>query len=370
MKNILETALYYSVRYSALILPILVVAGIIKGGIWTYTGAFMIFGYYFLVEFILWISGIGLTTSKTDEFKFSNPNKVTFIDRYGLVFFGILQLSMLPVALYYLSRGTLSTSELTGGVISLVVIFGSVGGLTGHEYIHRKVAWERMLGITIYTSMYYTHFTVSHLQGHHKNVGMTDDWSTSYRYESSYAFLFRTLVDGYKGAWALESRRLERLKKDFWSIDNFMIKASLAMLLVPIVIGLTLGWKAAGLHIIIGLLSASLMEMVNYLSHYGLVRKPTDDGKWETVTDRHSWETNNKVTNWFVFNAGKHCHHHRRPSEHHYNLELATGNEYIPFGLPLMTLISFVPPLYYRVMDNLIDGEENKKASPFEKVLT
>ncbi len=333
MKRKLEYFLFLLVRYSAIFMPVIVLSGIFAGGLYTYSGVILVFGFYFLVELILWATGLGLTTKTEDEFMYVNPKAPSWSDRYGVAFYGVMQIVGLPLGILLLQK--LTTFESVGGALSLSIMAGSVGGLAGHEYIHRRNAWEKFLGILVYGSVCYWHFTVSHLKGHHKNVGQSYDWSTSFKNESSYHFLWRALVHGYRGAWALDS-----LKK------RFMILTSVVQILIWTAIAVFFGVKTLALYIAVSILAVILMEMVNYLSHYGLVR----NGR-EAVSNKHSWESNNKVTNWFIFNAGKHCHHHRKPTAPHYDLVLANEKAYLPYGLPLMTIIAFVPPLYFRVMN-------------------
>src|SRR5690606_7679464 len=102
----------------------------------------------------------------------------------------------------------------------------------------------------------------------------------------------------------------------------------------------------------------TLMEIVNYISHYGLVREKVSENRYETIQSIHSWESNNKITNWFIFNAGKHVHHHIKPNHHYYELEVIEDDNYLPHGLPLMTVISFIPPLYFRMMDKMLERNQ------------
>jgi alkane 1-monooxygenase len=93
--------------------------------------------------------------------------------------------------------------------------------------------------------------------------------------------------------------------------------------------------------------------MVNYLSHYGISRKEGD-----AVSLHHSWESANKVTNWFIFNAGKHSEHHTKPTRPHFKLKLGETSEKLPFGLLLLTVIALVPPLYFAIMNPMVDRRE------------
>ena len=44
-----------------------------------------------------------------------------------------------------------------------------------------------------------------------------------------------------------------------------------------------------------GCVGALLLETINYIEHYGLTRKQLESGKFEKVTDRHSWKPNQHI---------------------------------------------------------------------------
>ncbi len=347
----LEKYLFLSVRYSAILLPVIVISGIFLGGPAAYAGLVVVFGYYFLVELILWASGLGVTTTRENEFQFVDPKNPSRLDHYGVAIYAVMQIITTPLAIVLITRLT-SFTEMAGGILSFGVMAGSVGGLAGHEYIHRRNRLEHYLGVAVYACINYGHFTISHLHGHHRNVGLHEDWSTSRLNETSFHFLKRALFDGYFAAWRL-SAKSSRMRQ-------LMIGLTATQAAAWTTLAVTLGIKGVLVYGAMSLLSFSLMEMVNYLSHYGLMREKSSSGKPETVKDRHSWESNNKVTNWFIFNAGKHCHHHRVPGASHVELELSHEKEYLPYGLPLLTLIGFIPPLYFRLMNPMLLPESRK----------
>ena len=53
-----------------------------------------------------------------------------------------------------------------------------------------------------------------------------------------------------------------------------------------------------------------LLELVNYIQHYGLERK-MQNGKYERFTDHHSWNSRHISANWSTFNLGLHAEHHQ-----------------------------------------------------------
>ena len=65
------------------------------------------------------------------------------------------------------------------------------------------------------------------------------------------------------------------------------------------------GWWGALFFIVCGLWAKTMLEIVNYMEHYGLVR----DGS-QSVEPRHSWNTNRRISSWSMFNLLRHSHHH------------------------------------------------------------
>jgi alkane 1-monooxygenase len=360
-----ERFLYVAVRFSAVLLPVICLGGFLVGGRATYAAFLIVFGFYFFIEAVLHFSKLGIFSNKNNEFQFVSPQGGSLNSRAPLLIFSIFLLTIYPAVLYFISVRGVSTIELAGLILSFGVTAGSVGGLAAHEFIHSKNRFERAIGTALFGVVNYAHFKVSHIGGHHRNVGLHEDWSTSRKGESYYAFQRRAIVDGIRGAWNIEVRRLERIGKGPWSLENFMVSYGLILAAVHFTILRFLGLNSYWFFVGASLVAVSLIEMVNYLSHYGLIRAIRSDGRSESVGDHHSWESPNKVTNWFIFNAGKHSHHHRVPSASHDELQLAYANEFLPLGLPGMTLLAFVPSLYFRVMDpRLARLQKSVKAAP------
>jgi alkane 1-monooxygenase len=353
----LERALFYSVRYTSQFSPLVALAGIWAGGGWAWAGFSLVFGYYLFVELLLTLTGLGVDSNAENEYEHEDPKNPRWLDHYGVAISGALLLMAVPASFYLLATNDFSLSQKIGAVLSLAIVSGTVGGLVGHEYIHRTSKWERALGVMVYAIFNYAHFSVSHVYGHHRLIGLREDWSTSRRGETSYAFFIRAYVTGYIGAWKLTAQNLARKKQAFWSLQNFMLRWTLVQAAAALALVSLLGFPAAlsllGTFLAYSAVSICLSEMVNYLSHYGLTR----DAK-EQVALHHSWESANKVTNWFIFNAGKHSEHHTKPTRPHFQLRLGPETEKLPYGLLLLTVIALIPPLYFKIMNPLVDRWE------------
>lgn len=348
--NRAERFLSAVMRASSIILPVFTIFGINAGGIWSFTGFFFIFGIYLATELILAATGLGINSKASESGAEDALPTPTFSDRYGLHIFIVLHLTSFAGTLFVLSK-TAFGIEWFGGILSLGIQAGSIGGLAGHEFLHSRVRLEKILGLMTYNAINYAHFEVSHLLGHHRFIGLESDWSTARSGESFYRFWYRAVVHGYIGAWRLEAENLRRKKIPLLSISNRPLIYGLFQVLTLASVFMLLNVQAVIAHLVISVVAWSQIEAINYMSHYGLTRKKDARGRLEKITPLHTWESNNKATNWFVFNTGKHSHHHTDQCAAHYELRLDHLGEYIPVGLPVMSLICLIPPLFFAIMN-------------------
>lgn len=332
----LERFLFALVQISVVVMPWSVLAGFYWGGIATFVAPLQVFGFYFLIELVLVVSGLGIDYTNEDQQNFHSPTWLLYA-------FAISQILVVTIILGSPRLQNLSAFEFIGVLASMGVMCGSAGGLTSHEFIHRKATGERLLGILALSCVNYGHFYVSHVRGHHRDVGLTQDWSTARRGETCYGFMIRGVSQGWLGAW-----QLDRV---------FMTRYVLFQCFLFVLVGLVGGVKGIVMFIGMSVFGTILMELVNYLSHYGITRDVTNSGRPTPIRPMHSWDSPNKVSNWFIFNGGKHGLHHMQPTLEHQKLMLSFDRIFLPYGLPLMTLIALVPPIYFRLMHPLLDKE-------------
>jgi hypothetical protein len=117
-------------------------------------------------------------------------------------------------------------------------------------------------------------------------------------------------------------------------------------------VALALGGRRAlvvlGVQAVIGF---SLLEGVNYVEHYGLLRRKDERGRYERVTPRHSWNNNHVVTNLLLYQLQRHSDHHENPARRFVALRHVDEAPQLPAGYAAMILLALIPPLWRRVMD-------------------
>jgi alkane 1-monooxygenase len=107
----------------------------------------------------------------------------------------------------------------------------------------------------------------------------------------------------------------------------------------------------------------SLLEAVNYIEHYGLVRRELAPGKYEPVTHLHSWNSSHRVTNWLLFHLQRHSDHHAHAARRYVALRHFDDSPQLPAGYASMVLLALVPPLWRRVMDPRVPGRGSARGT-------
>jgi alkane 1-monooxygenase len=95
----------------------------------------------------------------------------------------------------------------------------------------------------------------------------------------------------------------------------------------------------------VGLVAKVVLEIVNYMEHYGLVRHPR-----ERVMPKHSWNTNRKISCWAMFNLPRHSHHHAKGAVPFEKLEAMPEAPVMIGGYISTIALVLVPPLWFKLM--------------------
>ncbi|MBL8329238.1 MAG: alkane 1-monooxygenase [Rubrivivax sp.] len=233
----------------------------------------------------------------------------------------------------------------------------SVGGINGvgintaHELGHKRVAWEQWLSKLTLAPVAYGHFFVEHNRGHHARVATPADPASARLGESFWAFLPRTVLGSLRSAWALEALRLRHAGHGPWHWRNHNLQAWTMTLLLYA--ALTALWGPAALLFLAlqAVYGISLLEVVNYIEHYGLLRTTGADGKPVRCTPQHSWNSSHVVSNLFLFHLQRHSDHHAHPARRYQALRHFDDSPQLPSGYAAMLMVAYVPAWWRRVMD-------------------
>ena len=241
--------------------------------------------------------------------------------------------------------------------IGLTASVGALNGIaivTGHELGHKHESHNRIGAMLALAPTFYTHFAVEHNFGHHKRVSTPEDPASSRLGESFWKFLPRTVIGGFKSAVEIETKRLERKGKGFWCLENELLQG---WAITAGFVGVTTaicGKGAIPFLVAQGAYGASLLEVVNYIEHYGLLRQKDENGKYERTMPEHSWNSNYVVTNLVIYQLQRHSDHHAYPMRSFQALRHFEDSPQLPGGYASMLLPAYIPSWWSALMDQRV----------------
>jgi alkane 1-monooxygenase len=238
-------------------------------------------------------------------------------------------------------------------ILSLTIGLGSgvFGMLAAHEMIHSRRPLENALGLLMLSAVTYRHFRISHLSGHHRWAATLRDPATARRGETVYFFLWRSVLGQLTDAYRFERERL--LHRHSWR--NRVSQDLVAYMVVYSSVFAVLGGRAAVFVAAQSLVAIVVLELFNYVAHYGLVRINLPHGALEPLSDVHSWNATGEVGNWLLLDMGHHSQHHRRAPRVHDRLVPTDRLPALPGGYAGAILLALVPALWRRHMDGRVE---------------
>jgi alkane 1-monooxygenase len=332
-------------------LPLIIIPGLMYIsfnflGYWSFFAFVFVYGFIPVVEFIF----TGTTENFSDEEEAKEKS-----DRYYdyLVYAMVpLQYIILAYYLYTVYTQPLAWYELLGITLGMGLACGALGINVAHELGHRSKKYEQTMAKMLLLSTLYMHFFIEHNRGHHKNVSTPLDPATSRLNESFYRFLPRTVIGSWIDAWKLEEHRLRKLNLNIWNpINNEMLRFQIIQVLFVLSIYFFLGLKCMLAFIAAATIGFVLLEIVNYIEHYGLQRKMLPNGAYEKVKPHHSWNSEHELGRILLFELTRHSDHHYNASRKYQILRHFDNAPQMPSGYLAMIPLALIPPLWFRIMN-------------------
>lgn len=283
--------------------------------------------------------------------------------RFSLPLFAYLpvQAAVVGFGAYWYATQPLLPYEQVGLVLGSGIATGGIGITVAHELCHRTNRWSKMSGFFLLTLVSYTHFGIEHVVGHHFRVATPEDPTTARLGENAYWFVARSIIGSFLSVFGFELKRLKKQNRSSWSLNNRMY----ACVLAPIVLGVALydlwGAAAVAFFLLQSGVAIFLLEVTNYVEHYGLLRAKKPDGRYERISPSHSWNANQRLSNLLLFKLQRHADHHAHALRPYQVLRHFDESPQLPFGYPTMVLIALVPPLWRRLMDPLVHALKRPK---------
>jgi len=258
---------------------------------------------------------------------------------------------LLFCGLYNLTTTSLMFYEKIGIISSLGILLATNAINVAHELGHRKSKTETTLSKLLLLPCLYMHFYLEHNFGHHKNVATPDDPATSKFNQSVYNFWITSVFNQYISAWRIQKNILKRKGKKFISYQNEMLWYIIIQLIYLSVIFLLFDFYGLLFAIILGIQAFLFLETINYIEHYGLLRKKLSSGRYETVQIHHSWNSNHLIGRIVLYELTRHSDHHFKSSKKYQILENKKNSPQLPFGYPTSILLALVPPLWFKIIN-------------------
>jgi NAD(P)H-flavin reductase/ferredoxin len=263
------------------------------------------------------------------------------------------------------SKAAAGIGHHVASVVLTGLMIGIVGTVTGHELTHRT--WDRVsltIGRWLLAFSFDTVFSIEHVYGHHRYVATEQDPATAPRGRNVYAHIVISTVRGNLSAWKIERERLRRRGHATVSWHNAVLRGHLMSAALVVLAWAVGGWTAALCFTLAALLGKAMLEMVNYMEHYGIVRNPATQ-----VQPRHSWNTNRRISSWSLFNLNRHSHHHAQGEVPYQDLKPFPDAPLMINGYLTTMLITLVPPLWHRLMTPRVLEWDRRYASAEEREL-
>jgi alkane 1-monooxygenase len=313
------------------------------GGFW-FLGPVLVFVLFPLLDMLI---GMDSTNPPDSVLKFLEQDRYY---RWCTYLFIPIQYAGLVFACWMWGSGELTLIENVG----LALTMGVVGGIainTAHELGHKRASSEKWLSRIALAQTGYGHFFIEHNRGHHVKVATPEDPASSRLGESFWAFLPRTVNGSVRSAWEIEAARLDRLGKPHLSVHNDVLTAWAMTLVLFAGLALAFGPVVLPYLLVQAVIGFSLLEVVNYLEHYGLLRQKREDGRYERCMPEHSWNSNNVASNVLLYHLQRHSDHHANPTRRYQALRHVEEAPQLPTGYAGMIVLAWFPPLWRRVMD-------------------
>ena len=336
---------------SAYTIPLSALIGIYWGGFWLFLTPLYAFGFIPVVETFLPKKVEKLSDEEIRQKKIQKGYDwmlyANVIWIYGVLIYGISA---------FLHQN-LSFIEIIGLVLSVGIVLGSNGINVAHELGHRSDKFENFLASLLLLPSFYMHFTIEHNYGHHQKVSTPEDPATARFNQSLYGFWWQSVIGQIKNAIRLQKKFLQNQNRSWWSVRNSLLVSFTLEFIYAFSIFLLLGWQALLFILSAGIVGFLLLETINYIEHYGLMRQQRKSGRYYPVKNIHSWNSNHRLGRIVLYELTRHSDHHFRSSKKYQLLDHHDVSPQLPFGYPMSMLIALIPPVWFHLMNPRIPEE-------------
>ena len=364
--------LFVNTRYLIVpVMSIITILGLISGGVNVWAGV-ALFGISAIVDTAT--KNIHLRADFDEEGNSYGIKIFQYAVMYlMLIVFVALQLALVwriyqyvngsPFDLYSFYGLTIQTGITTTNLIGAIIsagLWAGIGIIYGHELSHNKKEGF-FISRLIMSLSGASHFTYAHVYQHHLHLGHENDPATAPRGRNVYMHTWLSHAGQCKFSYDLETSRLKKKGKSFFSLDNRWILGYLYSLPSIVLFVWAGGFVGVAALLSLWVIANFELEALNFMGHYGLIRE-----KNKPVEHKHSWDNDSVFTDWFFIAIGRQADHHVRGETYFWELDDVKGPNY-GIGYFSLFLITLVPPLFRSYMKKHLDNWDQKYANEKER---
>jgi alkane 1-monooxygenase len=300
-----------------------------------------------------------------------------------------LQALMLIVSANFWSSGQLDFPSSLAFIVGVGSFSGFCAINVGHELLHfhsvagddarsnsgflllppaKGASISKFLASLLLSSVWFGTFFPAHLKIHHLHVGTPKDCYTAKRGQTIYSFACQAFLGNFKHTLEIERETLRAQGKTLLSSPVLFP----TFLSIALTIGFYFIWGSSGLIFFLAqsLIAILLLEWINYLQHYGIVRRQFPSGRVEPVREWHAWNDKTWIMDIYLLNLFRHSDHHMNPNKPFYLLSESDIAPSYPYPYVVMMLLSLIPPLFFSVTHRILDSHPmlSRKSGFYEHV--
>ncbi len=277
-----------------LFVPALVVAGYLLGGWWNFLVPLCCFVAYPIINFLI-------SSPAEDNTGVQQTYSSSAYSNIALSFVPVL-IALTGLSVHAAGKASITAVSFAGLALSVGIVNGVLGFTLAHEFIHRFARTERAAGYLLLLQNNYMHYGIEHVWGHHVYACTPEDPHTARMGESLYAYLPRSIKGTYKNAWKIEAKKLLRTSYRFSLMNNRMVLFGILQILLMLLVFFTLGAFSLLFFLLQSAVAITLLHIINYLQHYGLMRKTNFTGSYERLGAHHAWNTRRYNRSYYKYN--------------------------------------------------------------------
>jgi len=250
-------------------------------------------------------------------------------------------------AVYFADNHVSGIWNILGFGLTVGIFTGCFIVTLGHDLLHSSSRFQRLLSALLFTVSGIPHFASEHICGHHREVGLEDDPTTAKVNEVFYTYFFKITFANIKNIYFTQYNLPGFMRKKILIVNIGMVALLWSLwLIIYLIAGKPL--ETLMFFIFQGFIAYLLYELINYIQHYGLIRK----NKHDAITLDLAWNCYYKYTNYILFLLPLHSIHHLTKKDRKV-IDLKAGPK-MPYLYFVMILMALIPPLWFSKMNKLV----------------